>query len=630
MKSLLTLFGEAACDMSALCSVDTARDVEYVTRRYENEGLPFLAVRLATFGKDFQKSLDQGFVAADSFLSFKRRAGLPELFKGFLQHVFDPNGVILPSPNHLCIIAVRQLTLMFEKVRIDYDRQVVDAAMEGYMASERNVKELDRKIQSGLLDPQLALFEQVANILWADTLQSVEEDVLNGHLVPRHGPGSTAEKLLGNEKWTQTEWPVRLDEWFPHQEYLVPSLRYWREATEYAAFLAPEQERPVRVITVPKTVGKARIIAMEPAAMQYCQQAVFDSLTKNYRRSIGSFFYSHDDQIPNQLLAEEGSVTGKLATLDLSAASDSLSNQLVLRFLGRYPALSSAVQACRSKRADVPGHGVIRLSKFASMGSALCFPLETMVFVTLAVMGSLVDRNGMNEFTRVRRSEILDLVGQVRTFGDDIIVPTSKTQSVIDWLETFGFTVNQDKSFWTGKFRESCGKDYYDGTDVSVVRVRADLPASRSCTSEILATVSLRNRLYLAGMWHSAMSLDPLLEKLLRGRYPNVGLFSSVLGRISFSPRYFSEAPRYDVERVNTSLQCEEVNGWVVKPILPSCKIEGLPALMKCIIDGNYLSNDLAFHKWDWLDGIRRDPSHLDQDGRPLKIELRLRWRQPY
>jgi hypothetical protein len=47
-------------------------------------------------------------------------------------------------------------------------------------------------------------------------------------------------------------------------------------------------------------------------------------------------------------------------------------------------------------------------------------------------------------------------------------------------LDLFGFTVNRDKSFVEGVFRESCGRDYFNGLDIRGVYIkRLDSPESR-------------------------------------------------------------------------------------------------------------------------------------------------------
>jgi hypothetical protein len=223
--------------------------------------------------------------------------------------------------------------------------------------------------------------------------------------------------------------------------------------------------------------------------MQYMQQAILENLVESLEEDdISSWLIGIGDQIPNQEMAYEGSLNGNLATLDLSEASDRVSVQQVMGLLANHPSLREGVDASRSMKADVlidGTHQVVRLNKFASMGSALCFPFEAIVFATVIFVGIEKELGH-----RLTRQDIKSFKGQVRVYGDDIIIPVRFADSVIAHLEAFGFKVNANKSFWTGKFRESCGKEYYNGTDVSIVRVRRVFPTSLKDVPEILSIVS--------------------------------------------------------------------------------------------------------------------------------------------
>jgi hypothetical protein len=334
--------------------------------------------------------------------------------------------------------------------------------------------------------------------------------------------------------------------------------------------------------------------------MQYAQQALMENFVEALETDkTVSGMIGFTDQGPNQVMARVGSETGRLATIDLSEASDRVSNQHVRQMLAYFPHLSEAVDACRSRKADVPGYGVIRLAKFASMGSALCFPMEAMVFLTVVMMG--LQRKHNRRFTR---KDIKSFASSVRVYGDDIIVPADCMESVILSLEEFSLKVNVDKSFGVGKFRESCGKEYYDGRDVSITRVRSVFPSSRTDVTEVIALVSLRNRLYEAGLWASARWLDLGIEPLLGGRYPNVSADSPVLGRISFLG--------YETQRLDPNTHTPQVKGYVVNSRPRLSKVSGEGALLKWFLK----RGDEPF----------ADRDHLVRSGRPDAVCIKLRW----
>jgi len=367
----MSLVQEVLTEVGTWCGVSTTQDWKTILRREEGEGLSFLTITLPTFASDLQKGLEQGKVDSQLFRGFTRgRGGLPLFLGGFLGLIFDrKTGLLLDDPSVDAIFAVRQLTLMFNKLAMPCTPKRVRKAMDGYIESEKGVKSADARLGPSTKED----FTRVSRLLWADVLSQVDGDIYWGNVVPKHGPGATADKLRGNAKYKQQEWPGRLEEYFPAGEYIFPNWRHYDASRLH--YLEPGAERPVKVISVPKTLKTPRIIAVEPTAMQYVQQGIMEVLVDAISRSdnMGSIV-GFDDQGPNQSMARRGSIDGSLATLDLSEASDRVSNQHVRLLLSRHPHLARAVDACRSRKADVPGHGVQRLAKFASMGSALTFP----------------------------------------------------------------------------------------------------------------------------------------------------------------------------------------------------------------------------------------------------------------
>jgi hypothetical protein len=201
--------------------------------------------------------------------------------------------------------------------------------------------------------------------------------------------------------------------------------------------------------------------------------------------------------------------------------------------------------------------------------------------------------------------EVYSFIGQVRIYGDDIIVPVDCVPHVIAELETFGFKINRDKSFWNGKFRESCGGDFYDGQDVTPVRLRKEIPTSRDDGSRVAAFVDFRNHLYLRGLFQSASFCDEILIKILDGHFPIVEATSPCLGRMSFSP--------WEAERTDDRTQSPKVKGWVLVPRIPENDLQDAWALVKCL--GSPI--------------MLEDPKHLLRSGRPLVVDMKLRWVSP-
>jgi hypothetical protein len=607
MKSLLVLWKDVADDSATRCSTSANRDFEEVTRRVDTEGLSFMTITLPTFGKGFERALAEEKVSSnDHFHGWKMAGRIPAFLQGFVGQVFDSQtGVMLPQPNIEAIRAVRQLTLMFNKILLPTSQKRKDSAFNAYVETDKELKDWWRHMESSASGRKsLADFHVTATQLFGRIFSDLDIRVRDHELLPKHGPGATADRLRGNAKYRFERWTIRLERDFPFGEYCLPNWRY-SQSMDSVEFLAPGSELPVRVISVPKTLKTPRIIAIEPTAMQYCQQAVATSLVELIQRDgVLGRVIGFDDQEPNRRMAEQGSIDGDLATLDLSDASDRVSNQLVRRLTPGPGYSFRAIQACRSQTADVDGHGVIRLAKYASMGSALTFPIEAMVFLTVIMVAI---RKHMH--TSGHAYTLLSaMAGQVRVFGDDIIVPSEYAAIVAEELELFGLKVNRSKSFWTGMFRESCGVEFFAGEDVSIVRIRRELPESRSDVPEILSCAETRNQLYMAGYWETARRLDQRLERLLDGDYPCVDPTSPVVGRHSLFGYLHTD-------KLHEYYHSPLVRGFVASSQPPVSELDDVPALLKYFLKRS---------EEPLQDG------HLERQGRPAAVYLKRRWSSPF
>jgi hypothetical protein len=503
------------------------------------------------------------------------------------------------------VYAVRQLGYLFEKIELSPSEKRVREAFNRYVVVDEEV----RNHELGMVDSSADDLAAAVNHLYGDVLRKVSKDITRGDIIPVHGPGVTAEKLGANQRWALKQWPQRLDSVFDFVRFGLPSFRFWKDGQPGSvSYPEPGAEPPVRVVHVPKTLKTPRIIAVEPAPMQFMQQGIARPLVRYLEEPSDSLhrnpvlgMIGFTDQSPNRELAREGSITGDLATIDLKEASDRVSSRLVWRAFENFPEFREAIFACRSTRADVPGNGVIHLAKYASMGSALCFPIEAMVFLAIVFVGiAHSDPRPLKDLVKSYR-------GLVRVYGDDIVVPTDKMHDVIQALESFGLVVNLRKTFGTGRFRESCGGDYFDGQDVTPVRFRRLLPRSRGDAKEVVSLVAFRNLCYKRGLWDTCRFLDDRISSLLRGHYPVVEETSSILGRHSFLP--------YQVEELSKDTHAPRCRGWVQKSLKPSDELEGPGALLK-------------WFSTRGIEPLAKD--HLMRHGRPRAVKLKLEWRAPY
>ncbi len=595
MKSLIELWQAMADDLSAMHGVSTHRDGKTVSERVDTEGLSFLTITLPTFSQDFVRSLAQGYIGSSHFRGFKRKGGLPAFLQGFLCRVFDAqSGIILDDPCVDSVFAIQQLCCSFKKLNMQCTPSRRRAAFTEFIKCEDELKQLDREwTTDGFRE-----FSRISSLLFGDIFDAVNQEVDNFELLPKHGPGATADRLKGNQKWSFTEWTERLETVFPYRDYAGPNPRL---STAPSVHLTPSEERPVRVIAVPKTQKRPRIIAIEPTCMQYLQQGLFRSLKSKLEKpnSVLPNFVGFSDQEPNRLLARKGSITGTLATLDLSEASDRVSNTLVLEMLRPWPSLSEAVQASRSRTAVLEDGTKVRLSKFASMGSALCFPMEALVFTTLVFMGIQDARK-----TRLTRRDFVKFRGKVRVYGDDIIVPTDCAIDVIRQLETFGLKVNHDKSFWSGNFRESCGGDYFQGEWVTPLRLGELPPTHQQDASPLQNWVEFSNSLHSSGLWKSAKFVSDYVARFL-GPLPVTSERVGALTLKSFTTGNYGEMGW------DKRLHKPKVKAYVVESVMPINEIDGIAALRKTLSS-------------DWSDPVFK--GHLLRSGRPSSVHVKRKW----
>jgi hypothetical protein len=604
VKSLVLLWQRTAAEAAVQCCTSATRDSKRIARRFEHEGIELLTLSLPEIGKAFERSLDQGQVTDDLLSLCGSKAGFPVFLRNFLQLVFERSGGrLLDDPSIDAIQAIRQLTLMFGKILFECKPARVEKAFLDFVECEQELRVSDLRISAEMI----ADFRRISSMLFGDAFSELDRKVYEGEIIPKHGPGATADRIRGNAKFYPREWTDRLEKIFPAMENLIPNFRY-HSSLDKLKYLDPGSERPVRVIAVPKTLKTPRIIAIEPSYMQYMQQGLMTEMvdlleSRRFRFTENPVYQmvGFTDQEPNQLMAQKGSSDGSLATLDLSEASDRVSLRLVSAITDSYPHLFEAVMATRSYRADVPGHGVIPLAKFASMGSALTFPMEECVFLTTIFYGIEQELG-----RRLTLEDVKSYQGKVRVYGDDLIVPVDIVLRVVESLELFGFKVNRNKSYWTGRFRESCGREYYDGHEVSIFRVRRTLPSHRADVPGVVSTVALRNQAYWQGYWGVARYLDQLLEVLIP--LPNVSSSSRCLGRES--------ALGYSEERTHPTLHHPLVRGMAIRTRIPSSKVENEFALLKCLLKRG--------------DEPYADVRHLERQGRPEAVGIKLGWHRPY
>lgn len=622
MKSYVSdLLEVAICiyrDAVAKCTAVTLddRDIDTLTSRVKHEGLSFLTITLPSLGKELDKSLALGMIDPTFFRSFKKKAKAPALLQGFFDRVFHEDGRIRNEPSIQAIEGIRQIAYAFKKLEVPCTPRRVRRALDKFIGNEQ------------VFDEPVALedqnyFSQVSHCLWYNTFGNEDSSLLL-NVIPRHGPGATAERIAGNGKFKIRRWHERLEPYFPVLENAFANADARLEPEFQKVTLVEEDgEQPVRVIPVPKTLKTPRIIAIEPVCMQYTQQALAEAIVDRLERhELTSGHVNFRDQGVNRAKAISSSKDGRFATLDLSSASDLVPYELAISMFDGDPDLMDAIKSCRSTRAQMPDGTIIPLRKFASMGSALCFPVEAMYFYTICVAALLRRQN-----LPVTYRNALRVSRQVYVYGDDILVPTHLAEVVIDHLHKYCCKVNVDKSFTMGKFRESCGMDAFDGEAVTPTYIRQKPPNDKRDAKAIVSWVSASNHLYKRGYWLTSAILLKRVESII-GTLPIVGNNCGGLGKSSFQNVV-------SIDRWGKRLQRPEVRTWAAQPVYRKDRLNGNSALLKCLLRLERGPDDSAADPFRYARPVGFtmptpvDARHLERTARHGAFVLKRRWLSP-
>lgn len=608
-KTAAQVFGCILLDAAEMCSVTNAsvmRDLEVIMSRLRDEGMSFLTLTLPTFCDAVFNGIESGRVASSDFPSWEKQKCLPKFLSGYTKLIFESGtGVLFPEPSIPAINCIRQICFAVKKIRMECKADKTLNAFRRFMETERYLSEAQL--------PPLDDFVKVSKLLWS----TMFKDFNPFDLLPKHGPGATQERIYGNQKYVFKTWHERLQSYFPYDSYATVNInQLYYEGMENVKFPDMDGEKPVRVIAVPKTQKGPRIIAIEPVCMQYTQQAVaayiICKLQSDY---ITGGHINFTDQSVNQNLAISASISGNLACLDLSDASDRVHADLAFIMLNAAnPLLADAVCACRSHAARTP-LGDVSLSKFASMGSALCFPIESMFFFTVIACSILRERKMP---VTLRNLEII--LRDVYVYGDDIFVPTDETESVIETLTQFLCKVNTTKSYWRSSFRESCGVDAFKGIDITPVYIRNLPPDHGEEVQQILSTISTSNQFYLKGFWKTAAFLKNRVEAVI-GVLPIVDEYSDALGWYSYQGMPETQDARIP-RRWNRDLQRYEYRAFVNRPLYRDDELKSWPALLKILL-GKERTKDRVYGPLDIDPG---STDHLDCSSRSGTSSIKRRW----
>lgn len=301
-----------------------------------------------------------------------------------------------------------------------------------------------------------------------------------------HGPGAVFNREKGSEKWNFSFLPGSPNGLFSF----------------YKSYMSEEQivPRVNRLAIVPKDFRKHRLICVEQKEMMFFQQGLARVISQALERFAPSrCCINLNDQQPSF----RASRNKDIATIDLSDASDLLSTRLAKLLL---PAeLWRRLSQARSCFTELPDGSYCRISgTLFTMGNALCFPVETMIFWSLAA-ASILEQYGLDRVSDMLVITKALKVAKLRVFGDDIIVHDSLVDDVIASLRDAGLRVNEEKTCkGLSSVREACGSWWYNSVDCSIVRLKYHEANNDSSWMAMLASAKL---LYQSGFVRTAIDM---------------------------------------------------------------------------------------------------------------------------
>lgn len=527
------------------CAID-AVTVEYVLRRFAAEGIKFLTVTLPKISKAVIFSLEEGYFIRPTDFSWKGKHLV--ILRSHTEKIFSSGGFVLDAPDALSIKLIRQFCEYFYKLSLDPSNTELVKAENKFEALDDTVPSIDG-YDSSFVDQLRKDFETK----YPSISRASVHDILTCN-PPRPGSGTFAGADFQSSGY-DGNWYTRR-----YADFRAP--RKWGEygyARRYSYHVDPStvvrEPELSEVLFVPKDSRGPRTIVREPFLSLAFQMSYFDFMSHNLEKST-AFRVNFQDQGVNQRLARESSLDRTLATIDLKDASDSVSFAVIKHIFRHSPGVLHFILN-RTPSTELPSGKVRTLRKLAGMGSGLTFPTMSLL-CHLAITRTIVNRTG-------RRYE--SVAREVYIYGDDIIVPTKYLPMAYAALERVNLTVNKQKSFSKGFFRESCGGDYYQGQDVGFVRVKLssaklEIVGQKLVVSGPLALKTLdahAAELVKNGINQTADLIYKVLEKAT-GKLPFKANDCNVIARYSFGlpKEYFSSGGVYKGIRCITASPLEE------------------------------------------------------------------------
>jgi hypothetical protein len=397
-----------------------------------------------------------------------------------------------------CIRWIRQCLLFCYKAAHEPTKQQIDDSQEGFVECEGGIRVWNESFKARSSDP----FYRLARNIIGRVICQIDWKAIR----PSHGPGSVYPPSVPRDKSCFLTIYDTIQQLYPFDQYFCGLPLHVEDhlRNESGGKIAELSTIESKLVCVQKDSRGPRLICVHPKEAIWIQQG--------QRRLIESAINANRilrtritfrDQTTNGGMALLASSTREYVTLDLKEASDRLSSSLVSYLFGWAYQFLNASRASTIKLLD---GRVVNLEKYAPMGNATVFPVQSLVFWALVHAG-IKCRYGVS-------------CNDIYVFGDDIIYPSKYHAGAINGLVRAGLIPNTAKTFVSGFFRESCGVDAYRGKDVTPLRVKK---YDVSTVAGVLGFCDLAKRLRLRGFELTAS----WIYTHIRVRRPDIPLMMS-------------------------------------------------------------------------------------------------------
>jgi len=593
----LGLIAATLLDVACVCNypdIERKRDLLEIESRTCREGLSFLTKTLPSFGKAVDLALSTDTPLA--ILGFKNQKDVPRprFLAALTSEVFDADNWERSDASPTALRSIRQICYLFYKLQLPLDERLSNDVITRF-------KNVDSSLRTSYdlkdLTPCEAWMIKYARGLIRKVLNGVNPKCEES-FSPRHGPGAVATGEKSWEKPVFKRFYRTLALEFPYETWFYYNSTHLCD--DLRGFLTLEEldTGTAKVVLVPKDSRGPRLISCEPLEYQWIQQGLMKIMVKaieDHPLTRGKVNFT--DQSVNRTLALQASLDGCRATLDMKDASDRVSLGLVQALFP--PLWFNALNACRTTSTRLPTGEIVPLKKFAPMGSAVCFPVEALVFWALSVAAIAYDIDSWRTTTSTRTDPLTGnpilvysspaavsrdrkrKLESVYVYGDDIICDIEDQDIIRRRLPFFGLEFNERKCCVGRSFRESCGCDAYKGVDVTPLKMSTTW-CPRLPGSTLVSWVALHNAFERRGYYHCCDFLSGAIQKERVVPYSDSSEID-IIALVDCRKKAAHENRRLNIRsRYNEKLFVTEVYSWVVRPrVIKDAAVPGWAELQR-------------------------------------------------